>query len=141
MFDALTNLTKRIFGDANERELKKLQPLVQRINELEPRWQKLTDEELAGKTAEFKQKLENGATLDDILPEAFATGRETGRRLLAMRHYDCQLIGGMCLHQGRDEVLAGAGGPVVDRGLHAGAFAVSHLQFVEPLRQVRGAPD
>ena len=114
MFDALTNFTKQIFGDSNERELKKLQPTVEQINALEPRWKKLSDEELAGKTAEFKQKIENGASLDDILPEAFATVRETGRRLLSMRHYDCQLIGGMVLHQGKiAEMKTGEGKTLV----------------------------
>ncbi|MEM6926316.1 MAG: preprotein translocase subunit SecA, partial [Myxococcota bacterium] len=114
MFDALSNLTKRIFGDANERELKKLQPLVQRINELEPRFQKLSDDELAAKTGEFKEKLDKGASLDDILMEAFATVRETGRRKLEMRHYDCQLVGGTVLHQGKiAEMRTGEGKTLV----------------------------
>ena len=114
MFEAVTNLTKRLFGDANDRELKKLQPLVQRINDLEPRFQKLSDEDLAAKTAEFKSKLENGASLDDILFEAFATVRETGRRQLQMRHYDCQLIGGAVLHEGKiAEMKTGEGKTLV----------------------------
>ncbi|MEO0603369.1 MAG: preprotein translocase subunit SecA, partial [Myxococcota bacterium] len=114
MFDAISNLTKRIFGDANERELKKLQPLVQRINELEPRFQKLSDDELAAKTGEFKSKLDKGASLDDILIEAFATVRETGRRKLEMRHYDCQLVGGTVLHQGKiAEMRTGEGKTLV----------------------------
>ncbi|MEN0066280.1 MAG: preprotein translocase subunit SecA [Myxococcota bacterium] len=114
MFDAISNLTKRIFGDANERELKKLQPIVQRVNELEPTFKKLTDEQLAAKTPEFREKLSNGATLDDILVEAFATVRETGRRLLEMRHYDCQLVGGAVLHQGKiAEMRTGEGKTLV----------------------------
>ena len=114
MFEALTKLTKRLFGDANERELKKIQPIVSRVNELEPAWQKLSDEQLAAKTADFKQRLENGEPLDDLLPEAFATVRETGRRVMGMRHYDCQLIGGTVLHQGKiAEMRTGEGKTLV----------------------------
>jgi len=114
MFEAISNLTKRLFGDANERELKKLQPYVQRINDLEPKFEKLTDEELAKKTAEFREKLDKGAELDDILVEAFATVRETGRRQLHMRHYDCQLIGGIVLHHGKiAEMRTGEGKTLV----------------------------
>ena len=91
---------KKILGTSHEREVKKLKPLVEEINKLEPKMAKLTDPELKGKTAELKQKLENGATLDDILVEAFAVCREAGKRALRMRHYDVQLIGGMVLHKG-----------------------------------------
>ena len=93
-------LLQKIFGSKNQRELKKLQPLVDRINELEPTVKAKSDAELKAMTAEFKQQLDNGATLDDILPEAFAVVREAGERTLGMRHYDVQLIGGMVLHQG-----------------------------------------
>jgi len=114
MFEALTKLTKRLFGDANDRELKKIQPIVSRVNELEPAWKKLSDEQLAGKTAEFKQRVENGEPLDDLLPEAFATVRETGRRLMGMRHYDCQIVGGTVLHQGKiAEMRTGEGKTLV----------------------------
>jgi preprotein translocase subunit SecA len=114
MFDSLTAMAKRIFGDANEREIKRIQPLVQQINELEPAWQKLSDEELQGKTAEFKTKLSNGATLDDILAPAFATVRETGRRKMGMRHFDSQLVGGVVLHQGKiAEMKTGEGKTLV----------------------------
>jgi preprotein translocase subunit SecA len=114
MFEALTKLTKRLFGDANERELKKIQPLVDQINSLEPSWQKLSDEALAGKTAEFRERLDKGETLDDLLPEAFATVREAGRRVMGMRHYDCQLIGGIVLHQGKiAEMRTGEGKTLV----------------------------
>src|SRR3954464_15125311 len=93
-------IIKKVFGTSHEREIKRLRPRVERINALEPAWMKLTDAELRGKTAEFKQKLENGATLDDILEESFATVREASKRILGMRHYDVQLIGGMVLHRG-----------------------------------------
>ncbi|MBM9605842.1 preprotein translocase subunit SecA [Desulfopila inferna] len=93
-------LTK-VFGSKNERELKKLQPLVNRINELEGSVQSLDDEALAARTVEFKERYAGGETLDDLLPEAFATMREAARRVLGERHYDVQLIGGMILHQGR----------------------------------------
>jgi preprotein translocase subunit SecA len=96
----LTWALKKILGTSHEREIKKLKPLVEEINKLEPAMAKLKDHELKAKTAEMKEKLENGATLDDILVEAFATCREAGKRALKMRHYDVQLIGGMVLHKG-----------------------------------------
>jgi preprotein translocase subunit SecA len=114
MFDSLTAMAKRIFGDANEREIKRIQPLVQQINALEPDWQKMSDEELQGQTAHFKTMLSNGATLDDILPKAFATVRETGRRTMGMRHFDSQLVGGVVLHQGKiAEMKTGEGKTLV----------------------------
>jgi preprotein translocase subunit SecA len=91
---------KKLLGTSHERQVKKLQPLVEEINKLEPKISKLSDAELQAKTAEFKQKLDNGATLDDILVEAFAVCREAGKRALRMRHYDVQMIGGMVLHKG-----------------------------------------
>src|SRR5438477_1118762 len=107
-------LIKKVFGTSHEREIKRLQPRVMRINALEEKWQKLSDAELRGKTAEFKQKLDNGATLDDILEEAFATVREAGRRIINMRHYDVQLIGGMVLHRGAiSEMKTGEGKTLV----------------------------
>ncbi len=96
----ITWALKKILGTSHEREIKRLRPRVEAINALEPTISKLSDAELKGKTAEFKQKLENGASLDDILPEAFAVCREGGKRVLKMRHYDVQLIGGMVLHKG-----------------------------------------
>jgi preprotein translocase subunit SecA len=96
----LTWALKKILGTSHEREIKKLRPLVDEINKLEPSLAKLTDQELKAKTFEMKEKLDNGATLDDILVEAFATCREGGKRALKMRHYDVQLIGGMVLHKG-----------------------------------------
>ena len=93
-------LTK-VFGSSNERYLKQLRPIVARINELEKEIQLLDDEALAGKTVAFKQRVENGEALDDILPEAFAVVREAGNRVLGERHYDVQLVGGIVLHQGK----------------------------------------
>ena len=96
----ITWALKKILGTSHEREIKRLRPRVEQINALEPTISKLSDAELRGKTAEFKTKIENGASLDDILPEAFAVCREGGKRILRMRHYDVQLIGGMVLHKG-----------------------------------------
>ena len=96
MFKRLT----RIMGDSNERELKRLQPMVERINVLEPDFERLSDEELREKTSEFKGRLENGESLDDLLPEVFAAVREAAKRKIGQRHFDVQLIGGMVLHRG-----------------------------------------
>ena len=94
-------IIKGIFGSKNERELKEMAPLVDQINQLEPGFQALTDEQLLAKTAEFKERLSQGETLDDLLPETFAAVRETSVRTLGMRHFDVQLIGGIVLHRGR----------------------------------------
>lgn len=111
MFDPLL---AKIFGTKNEREIKAMRPLIAAINDLEPQVQALTDAELAQKTLEFKQKLANGATLDDIHIEAFAVGREAGRRALGMRHFDVQLIGGTVLHRGKiAEMKTGEGKTLV----------------------------
>ena len=111
MFDAIL---AKIFGTKNERELKRLRPLVAAINDLEPAMQRLSDHELAAKTAEFRQRLAQGATLDDLLIEAFAVVREVARRILNMRHFDVQLIGGMVLHQGKiAEMKTGEGKTLV----------------------------
>ncbi len=107
-------LISKIFGTKNERDLKKLRPLVAAINELEPRILKLTDEELRAKTAEFKEKLSQGASLEDILIESFAVVREVARRTVRMRHFDVQLIGGIVLHQGKiAEMKTGEGKTLV----------------------------
>ena len=87
--------------DSNEKELKRLRPYVEEINELEPEFEKLSDEELKAKTAEFKSRFKDGEDLDDLLPEAFAVVREAARRTIGQRHYDVQLIGGVTLHQGK----------------------------------------
>ncbi len=108
-----TILTK-IVGNHNERELKRIQPLVVRVNELEKEISQLSDADLKSKTAEFKSRLEKGESLDDILPEAFAAVRETGRRTLDMRHFDVQLVGGEVLHQGKiAEMKTGEGKTLV----------------------------
>ena len=108
-----TILTK-IVGNHNERELKRIQPLVARINELEGGISQLSDADLKSKTPEFKSRLEKGESLDDILPEAFAAVRETGRRTLSMRHFDVQLIGGEVLHRGKiAEMKTGEGKTLV----------------------------
>lgn len=110
----LTWVAKKVFGTSNERALRRIQPLVARINELEPGLKKLSDAELRAKTAEFRQRLDNGATLDDILVEAFAVCREAGWRALKMRHFDVQLIGGIVLHRGRiAEMRTGEGKTLV----------------------------
>ena len=105
---------EKIFGTHSTRELKRILPLVDKIEELRPSMQELSDEELRGKTAEYKKRLEEGATLDDLLPEAFATVREAAKRVLNMEHYRVQLIGGVILHQGRiAEMRTGEGKTLV----------------------------
>src|SRR4051812_11585175 len=89
----------KVFGTKHDREIKAIRPLVAAINDLEPQLQKLSDADLAAKTADFKARVANGASLDDILIEAFAVAREAGRRVLNMRHFDVQLIGGIFLHK------------------------------------------
>ncbi|MGE3191359.1 MAG: preprotein translocase subunit SecA, partial [Vicinamibacterales bacterium] len=96
----LDRLLAKVFGTQNDRELKRLRPLVEQINALEPTIQSLSDAQLQAKTPEFRERLAQGAELDDLLPEAFAVVRETARRVLHMRHYDVQLIGGIVLHRG-----------------------------------------
>jgi len=107
-------LIQKIFGTKNERDLRRLQPYVAAINELEPKVQKFTDEQLRAKTAEYKEKLGQGATLDDLLIESFAVVREAAKRTLNMRHFDVQLIGGVVLHQGKiAEMKTGEGKTLV----------------------------
>src|SRR5690349_23674828 len=104
----------KIFGTKTEREIKSMLPTVAAINDLEPAMQKLSDIDLAAKTIEFKERLAQGATLDDLLVEAFAVVREAGRRFLNMRHFDVQLIGGMVLHRGKiAEMKTGEGKTLV----------------------------
>ncbi len=97
----VTNLLTKVFGSKNERELKKIEPIVEKINAFEPQMQSMSDEALKAQTPLFKERLNNGESLDDILPEAFATVREASIRTLQMRHFDVQLIGGIVLHQGK----------------------------------------
>src|SRR6516164_8357421 len=104
----------KVFGTKNEREVKSLRPTIAAINDLEPHLQQLSDIDLAAKTIEFKEKLAQGATLDDLLIEAFAVAREGGRRVLRMRHFDVQLIGGIVLHHGKiAEMKTGEGKTLV----------------------------
>jgi len=91
----------KMFGTKSERDMRRTLPIVARINELEPEMKELSDSNLAAKTAEFKQRYENGESLDELLPETFAVVREVGRRTLEMRHFDVQLIGGIVLHEGK----------------------------------------
>ncbi len=110
----MLGLVRKMFGDPNDRELKRLQRKVEQINGLEPQMEALSDEQLQGKTVEFRDRLANGQTLDDLLPEAFAVVREASRRTLGMRHFDVQLIGGMVLHEGRiAEMKTGEGKTLV----------------------------
>ncbi len=107
-------LFSKIFGNYSEKQVKKVMPIVEKINSLEPEMEKLTDKELTSKTQYFKEELAKGKTLDDILPEAFAVVREASKRVLGMRHFDVQLIGGIVLHQGRiSEMRTGEGKTLV----------------------------
>ena len=108
------NIVEKIFGTHSERELKRILPLVDKIEALRPTMQALTDEELRGKTQEYKKRLNEGETLDDLLPEAYATVREAAKRVMNMEHYRVQLIGGIILHQGRiSEMRTGEGKTLV----------------------------
>jgi len=103
-------ILEKIFGDENKKYLKKAQKKVEKINQLEPEFEKLKDEQLKEKTLEFKERLQKGETLDDLLPEAFALVREAAKRTLGQRHFDVQLIGGMVLHEGKvAQMLTGEG--------------------------------
>ena len=108
------SLITKIFGTHSEHEVKRVEPLVDQIEALEPEYEKLSDEELAHKTIEFRERLANGETLDDLLVEAFATVREAGKRTLGQRAFRVQLIGGIILHQGRiAEMKTGEGKTLV----------------------------
>ena len=111
MFGALAT---KLFGSANDRKVKAYRPRVAAINELEPAFAKLSDDELRAKTVEFRQRVADGTSLDDILPEAFAAVREGAKRTLGQRHFDVQLIGGMVLHEGKiSEMKTGEGKTLV----------------------------
>jgi Preprotein translocase subunit SecA (ATPase, RNA helicase) len=112
--DMFAPLLKKLFGSKNEREVKRMLKAVQSVNALEEQMLSLSDEQLRSKTEEFKARLEKGETLDQILPEAFAVCREAGKRVMGMRHFDVQLIGGMTLHEGRiAEMRTGEGKTLV----------------------------
>ncbi len=117
--------TKKIFGNSNERELKKLQPIVEKICSYEPNILKLSDEELKNKTPKFEERLNKGETLDDILPEAFAVVREVAKRVTRMRPFDVQLIGGIVLHQGKIAEMATGEGKTLVATMPAYLNAVS----------------
>ena len=107
-------VASKLFGSANDRKLKKYAPLVAEINALEPDTVALSDEDLRARTVDFRKRLEQGAELDDLLPEAFATVREAAKRTLGQRHFDVQLVGGMVLHEGRiAEMKTGEGKTLV----------------------------
>jgi preprotein translocase subunit SecA len=108
------NLIKKIVGSKNERELKRIQPLIQRINQVESKVSPLSDDQLRAKTSELKERIERGESLDEILPEAFAVVREAAKRTLGERHFDVQLIGGIVLHEGKiAEMATGEGKTLV----------------------------
>ena len=97
----ISNLFTKIFGSRNDRTIKNFRKTVALINALETQLEALSDEDLRAKTAEFRERYDNGQSLDDILPEAFAVVREASKRVNGMRHFDVQLLGGMVLHEGR----------------------------------------
>jgi preprotein translocase subunit SecA len=108
------SLIKKIVGSKNERELRRIQPLVDKISQLEPNISPLSDDQLRAKTSEFKGRVERGESIEEILPEAFAVVRETAKRTLGERHYDVQLIGGIVLHEGKiAEMATGEGKTLV----------------------------
>lgn len=136
-------LIKAVFGSKNERELKRMNKTVARINAFEPEMQKLSDEQLKAKTIEFRERYSKGETLDDLLPEAFATVREASKRALGMRHFDVQMIGGMTLHEGRiAEMRTGEGKTLVSTlpsYLHALAGRGVHIVTVNDYLASRDA--
>jgi len=108
------NLIKKVVGTKNDREIKRIGPIIDAINALEPEFEKLTDDELRAKTDEFKRRLDQAETLDDLIPEAFAAVREASKRTIGLRHFDVQLIGGVVLHQGKiAEMKTGEGKTLV----------------------------
>ena len=110
----LLNTLTKVFGSKNERELKRLQPLVERINALEPEFKAMRDDQLKAMTPKFKERIEQGEPLDNLIPETFAAVREASLRTLKMRHFDVQLIGAIVLHEGKiAEMKTGEGKTLV----------------------------
>ena len=110
----MINILSRLLGNGNERELKKIEPLVEEINALEDEYEAMSDEELRAVTAELKGRLADGGALDEILPDAFAAVRTAAKRTIGQRHYDVQLLGGAVLHQGKiAEMRTGEGKTLV----------------------------
>src|SRR5680860_665343 len=108
------SIINKIFGDPNEKALKKIYPIIEEINKLESKFQEMPDEQLQNQTVIFRERIEKGETLDQILPEAFAVVREASKRIIKQRHYDVQLIGGIVLHQGNiAEMKTGEGKTLV----------------------------
>ena len=108
------NFGKKIFGSSNDRQLSKLRPIIQKINDLENSMSNLNQEDLVNKTNEFKERVYNGENLDSILPEAFSVVREASKRTLKQRHFDVQMVGGIVLHQGKiAEMKTGEGKTLV----------------------------
>ena len=143
MFDSF--LTK-IFGSRNDRLIRQYRKRCAQINKLEPEIQALTDEQLRGKTAEFRERLDKGETLDALLPEAFAVVREASRRVLGMRHFDVQLIGGMVLNDGKiAEMRTGEGKTLtalyrlknMEAALPADTFMRVHRSYIVNLRAIK----
>jgi len=139
----ISNIIKKLFGTSHDREVRRLQPLVARINQLEDSWKKKSDAELRGMTAAFYRRLDNGEPLESLIPEAFATVREASRRIVNMRHYDVQLIGGMVLHRGAiAEMKTGEGKTLVATSplyLNALARKGAHLITVNDYLATRDA--
>src|SRR5438876_2668278 len=110
----IDTLLAKVVGTQNDRELNRLRPIVAEVNALAPAIQSLSDDQVSAKTAELKQRVSNGEPIDDLMPEAFAVVREAGRRVLTMRHFDVQLIGGAVLHKGKiAEMKTGEGKTLV----------------------------
>ena len=110
----ILNALTKVFGSKGERDLKRLQPRVERINALEPEIQAMSDDQLKAQSPKFKERIDQGESLDDLLPEAFATVREASLRALNMRHFDVQLVGGIVLHEGKiAEMKTGEGKTLV----------------------------
>ncbi|MCW8831499.1 MAG: preprotein translocase subunit SecA, partial [Gammaproteobacteria bacterium] len=110
----INKVFRKVFGSRNDRIIKQHRKTVEKINQLEAEISALSDEQLAAKTVEYRERYQQGETLDDLLPEAFATAREAGKRVLNMRHFDVQLVGGMVLHTGKiAEMRTGEGKTLV----------------------------
>ncbi len=126
------NIIRVLGGDPNKRELQRIAAIVAEINTLEPEFEALSDEALRSKSAEFRQRLADDETLDDLLPEAFAAVREAGKRTIGLRHYDVQMIGGIALHEGKiAEMRTGEGKTLV-------ATLPVYLNASEPKRHPPG---
>ncbi|MGH7773455.1 MAG: preprotein translocase subunit SecA, partial [Candidatus Binatia bacterium] len=150
----MLGLIKKIVGTKNEREIRRIQPLVEQINALEPQYEKLTNAELRAKTDEFKRRLADGTTLDELIPESFAAVREASRRTIGLRHFDAQLIGGVVLHEGKiAEMKTGEGKTLVatlpfylnaleDKGVHLitvnDYLAKRDVQWMGPIYHLLG---